>query len=260
MAKQGNLDFFEKNSQYISDDQREKHNDQQIQQGNQGDMIDVVVSYLAAKPEKSLDPVLERLERILFFRQDILSSALLAASFYSMEELHMRLPRLDEILRNPFDTEEKAEAVSGTILIADGGPAEGAKAIQLYMLFAAKGIDVSDPAVIRMLGLLGILADRPVELVSEIQAEQDHLEVRIREEQNPVTNQNEENRNRPAGQKDYLQMSETERCLYACGSWLEHMLSSPEKTEQWNLTAQNLLEGMPQELAAILGACLMENR
>lgn len=188
----------------------------------------VAAIYLAGKPEENLEPLLERWENIREFHKDAVSSALLAASYYGMEELKMRLPRLEEILKNPFGDGTGMHSIAGTILIADGGPAEGAKAMQLYFGLAKEKIDVKDLRVVRMIGLLAVIGNRPVDVTAEILAS--------------------------------CTARETDEFLMAACCWMEEQVASEEKVAQMNLTAQNLVTGMPQELAAIVAGCLLGER
>lgn len=185
----------------------------------------VAAIYLAGKPEENLEPLLERLETVQGFHKDIVSSALLAASYYGMEELAMRLPRLEEILKNPFGDGAGMHSIAGTILIADGGPAEGAKAMQLYFSFARAGIKVEEVRVVRMIGLLAVVGNRPADVATEILA--------------------------------FCPEKDVDGFLMAACRWLEDQITSGEKMEDMNLTAQNLVSGMPQELAAIVAGCLV---
>jgi len=204
----------------------------------------VMSYYLAVKPERNMDPLLERLDNIMDILHDLPGSALLAASYYGMEELEMRLPRLLSILENPFGKipvlsggmkTDAASMTAGTILAADGGPAEGAKAIQLYFKFRErKGLNPTDPGILRMTGLLGILADRPSDLTEQIFAISDQMGL--------------ENR--------WEHLSETEKVLIACCKWMGDAVGSPEISDAMNLTAMNFLYGMPQEAAAVAAACL----
>lgn len=209
-----------------------------------GDLSCIMAFYLAVKPEKNVDHLLERLDNIMGFLHDLPGSALLATSYYGMEELEMHLPRLLGILENPFGKisvssegmkTDAASMAAGTILAADGGPAEGAKAIQMYFKFREREeIDPADPGILRMTGLLGILADRPADLAEKIFAISDQL--------------GEESR--------WVHLSETERVLIACCKWMGDAVGSPERGDALNLTARNFLYGMPQEAAAVAAACI----
>ncbi len=209
-----------------------------------GDLSGVTAFYLAVKPEENVDHLLERFDNIMDILHDLPGSALLAASYYGMEELEMRLPRLLGILENPFGKipvssggmkTDAASMTAGTILAADGGPAEGAKAIQLYFKFRErKGLNPTDPGILRMTGLLGILADRPADLAEQIFDIADQMGEDIR----------------------WVYLSETEKMLSACCKWMGDAISSPEISDAMNLTARNFLYGMPQEAAAVAAACL----
>lgn len=194
--------------------------------------------YLSAKPEKNLEPLLERLESVMSFRKDLLGSALLAASFYSMEELHMRLPRMEETLVNPFSQlgENITELISDTIITADGGPAEGAKAIQLYMYLTDlikdnMMSDPADPEFIRMVGLMAVMSSRAKEMAETLCRMMKDMKTE-------------------AG-SSYIAASGNDCFIAACINWISQTAGSREKRNHLNVTARNLLTGMPQELAAI---------
>ena len=120
------------------------------------------------KPGENLETLTGRYREISGFHKDPLTAALLATSYYGMEELRMRLPRLNEILRNPFDREEYLHAITGLILLADGGPAEGAKAIQMYMALNSRGIQVDDAKTHHLLALLAIASHQALPLLETV--------------------------------------------------------------------------------------------
>ena len=123
----------------------------------------LAAAYFTGEPDETVEPLLRRLKRIMESRTDIISGAMLAASYYGMEELSMRLPILEEGVKNISANKEWAEALTGIIMIADGGPAEVAKAIQWYMFLMKKQIDMKfdmkfDMKSCRMARVIGILA------------------------------------------------------------------------------------------------------
>lgn len=116
----------------------------------------LIEKHFHKKPGERVEVLKERYRRISEFHKDPLSAALLATSYYGIEELTMRLPRLNDILRNPFAREEQLHAITGLILVADGGPAEGAKAIQLSMALKALGVDTENIKTSHLMALVAI--------------------------------------------------------------------------------------------------------
>lgn len=119
-------------------------------------METLIEEHFHKKPGENLEALKDRYEQIRTFHRDPLSAALLATSYYGMEELQMRLPRLNDMLRNPFAKEEVLHAITGLIMVADGGPAEGAKAIQIQMFLQANGIALEEVKSFHLLSLLSI--------------------------------------------------------------------------------------------------------
>ena len=99
----------------------------------EGDALFLVAAYFTGKPDETIGPLLRRLKKVMESREDMISGAVLAASYYGIEELSMRLTILEEGVRNLYTDQKCVEALTGSIMIADGGPAEVAKAIQWYM-------------------------------------------------------------------------------------------------------------------------------
>lgn len=81
--------------------------------------VGLVRLQLTKKKGQDLEPLTGRFEKILVFQEDVIMTAVLASSYY--EELKMRLPRPEEILRNPFGSGINLKAATGTIMLADGG-------------------------------------------------------------------------------------------------------------------------------------------
>ena len=141
--------------------QQRIHGEEYTMNGNDS----LIERHFHKKPGENLEVLRDRYRQISGFHKDPLTAALLATSYYGLEELKMRLPRLNDILRNPFSTEEYLHAVTGLILLADGGPAEGAKAIQIYMALKSRGIDVDDPKTYHLISMLAIASHQAVPLV-----------------------------------------------------------------------------------------------
>lgn len=128
----------------------------------------LINNHFEKKPGENLEALKGRYMQIGKFHKDPVSAALLATSYYGMEELSMRLPRLNDILRNPFGEEEILHAITGLIMIADGGPAEGAKAIQIAMALKTHGIEIKDPKTAHMVALLAISCKQVFAMMGEI--------------------------------------------------------------------------------------------
>ena len=128
----------------------------------------LIEKHFQKKPGENLEALRERYRQIRTFHKDPLSAAILATSYYSMEELRMRLPRINEMLKNPFSREEDLHAVTGPIIAADGGPAEGAKAIQIYMDLNSRGILPEETGTFHIISLLSIAAKKVIPLMEEL--------------------------------------------------------------------------------------------
>lgn len=136
--------------------------------------IDLLIErHFQKKPGENLEVLRDRYRQISEFHKDPLTAALLTTSYYGMEELKMRLPRLNEILRNPFSMEEYLHAVTGLILLADGGPTEGAKAIQIYMALKPHGIEVDDSKTHHLISMLAIASHQAMPLVERLLEDMD---------------------------------------------------------------------------------------
>ena len=110
----------------------------------EGDELFLVAAYFTGKPDETIGPLLRRLKKIMESREDMISGAVLAASYYGIEELSMRLTILEEGVRNLHTDQKCVEALTGSIMIADGGPAEIAKAIQWYMFLMKNQHDMNN--------------------------------------------------------------------------------------------------------------------
>ena len=85
-----------------------------------GDSLFLIAAYFAGKPDKTITPLLRRLQMVMKEREDLISGGMLAASYYGMEELSMRIPVLEEGVRNLYADPKDIEALTGSIMIADG--------------------------------------------------------------------------------------------------------------------------------------------
>lgn len=122
------------------------------------DALFLVAAYFTGKPDETIGPLLRRLKKIMESRKDMISGAVLAASYYGIEELSMRLIILEEGVRNLYTDQKCVEALTGSIMIADGGPAEVAKAIQWYMFFMNNQYDMNNERMARLLGILAVIS------------------------------------------------------------------------------------------------------
>lgn len=191
---------------------------------------------LIKKKGQDLEPLTERFREILKFQEDEVTASLLASSYYGIEELKMRLPRLEEILRNPFGKGQGIKALSGMIMLADGGPAEGAKAIQMYLYLDKQGIDVKDIRVNRMIALFCIVSEQALDYVKGIM-------------ENAACWQRE------ARNKKLVCIPDITECFLIAGAY--HILNTASDREQrfqLNDMAFNLLSGMMDEVLTVLDA------
>lgn len=179
--------------------------------------------HLAKKPDERHEALVDRMVTIRDFQEDTVGNSILAASYYGMEELRMRLPRLEETLVNPFGTGREVSYVSVPILMADGGPAEGAKAIGLYISLMKKGVDVRREAVLRLIGLLCVVSVNPMKTMADLEA--------MEGEGDPTT-----------------------KYLLSGISHMEELLEDRQKQEILSYTAQSLLGEMRNEVETILEA------
>ena len=138
-------------------------------------MDKLIEEHFLKKPGENLQALEDRYQEILTFHKDSLTAALLATSYYGIEELKMRLPRLNDMLRNPFSREEDLHAITGLIMVADGGPAEGAKAIQIYMQLQKNGLELKQKKSYHLLALLAICTDQACSLATRICGEKEGI-------------------------------------------------------------------------------------
>lgn len=123
-----------------------------------GDALFLVAAYFTGKPDETIGPLLRRLKKVMESREDMISGAILAASYYGIEELSMRLTILEEGVRNLYTDQKCVEALTGSIMIADGGQAEVAKAIQWYMFLMKNQYDMNNERMARLLGILAVIS------------------------------------------------------------------------------------------------------
>ena len=182
----------------------------------------LIERHFQKKPGENLDVLRDRYRQISQFHKDPLTAALLATSYYGMEELKMRLPKLNEILRNPFSVEEYLHAVTGLILLADGGPAEGAKAIQICMALGSRGIEVDDTTTHHLISMLAIASHQAMPLLGRL-----------------VENMDEEKEKKEAFHE-------------AASNWIREQTKLEEEAGLEDSMAYALLVGMKEEVETIL--------
>lgn len=191
---------------------------------------------LIKKKGQDLEPLAGRFREILKFQEDEVTASVLASSYYGIEELKMRLPRLEEILVNPFGRGQEIKALSGLIMLADGGPAEGAKAIQMYLYLNKQGINVKDLRVNRMIALFCVLSEQAVDYVKRIMKD--------------AVCWQEEARN-----KKLVRMPDITECFLIAGVHdILRTASDREDRLRLNDMAFHLLSGMMDEVLTILDA------
>lgn len=182
----------------------------------------LIERHFQKKPGENLEVLRDRYRQISQFHKDPLTAALLATSYYGMEELKMRLPKLNDILRNPFSVEEYLHAVTGLILLADGGPAEGAKAIQICMALGSRGIEVDDTKTHHLISMLAIASHQAMPLVGRLVEDMD-------------------------GEKE-----KKEAFHEAASNWIREQTKLEEEAGLEDSMAYALLVGMKEEVETIL--------
>lgn len=197
-------------------------------------MNSFIQKHFEKKTGDNLPALKERYDIISQFHKDPLTAALLATSFYGIEELKMRLPRLNDILRNPFGEEQLLHAISGLIILADGGPAEGAKAIQIYLPLKMEGIDMDTVENRHLLGLLSILCGQARSITEELKG-------RIQTEMD-AWNDNKEAE------------SQHKTALFSkhAAKWILERQQEEEESGDEDSMAFSMLVGMKDEVATIL--------
>lgn len=221
----------------------------------------LVAIYFAGKPDETVTPLLRRLQMIMKNRNDIISGGMLAASYYGEEELSMRIPTLEDGIRNLYIDKKCTEALTGSIMIADGGPAEVAKAIQWYMFLMKNGFDVNGCRMARLIGLLAVISSVPNILGQELLTEMKGINTNDKNEARNIQDifckeactyiqglcQKEQERIKKLGRTSYKILTGEKNVTSA--DYLDF-----EGEESISLNGSNLLTGMQQEVALILWA------
>lgn len=227
----------------------------------EGEALFLVAIYFAGKPDETVMPLLRRLQMVMKNRNDIISGGMLAASYYGEEELSMRIPTLEDGIRNLYIDKKCIEALTGSIMIADGGPAEVAKAIQWYMFLTRNGLDVNACRMARLIGLLAVISSSPnivgQKLLTGINT---NVESNKKDEKNTQDIFCEEACTYIQGlcQKEQERIRKLDRTSYKILTGEKNVTSADypdsEVEEDISLNGSNLLTGMQQEVALILWA------
>lgn len=224
----------------------------------------LVAAYFTEKPDETIEPLLRRLKKVMKNWTDIISGAILAASYYGMEELAMRLPVLREGVANLYTDKKYVDALIGNIMIADGGPAEVAKAIQWYMFLLKKGYDMNECRMARLLGVLAVISSPNVigeELLKEV-TEQEQNKRKCQEEKLPGKTNQENNFFESAcnyikrlQRKEMEKAGRLEKTSYRILTGEKNVTAADyEEREEISLNGSNFLTGMGEEVSAVLAA------
>lgn len=225
----------------------------------------LVTAYFTQKPDETVEPLIRRLKMVMKNRTDIVSGAILAASYYGMEELEMRLPVLEDGVANLYEDKKPAEALIGSIMIADGGPAEVAKAIQWYMFLMKNGFHMNECRMARLLGVLAVISSPNMigeELLQDV-AEEEQKEQKQQEGKKQRENRQDKFFESACNYIKRLQMKELEkrrrleRTSYRILTGEKNVTAADsdcEEREEISLNGSNLLTGMGEEVTMILTA------
>lgn len=226
----------------------------------EGQELFLIAAYFAGKPDETVTPLLRRLQLVMKDREDIISGGMLAASYYGAEELAMRIPVLEDGAGNLYKDKKSVEALTGSIMIADGGPAEVAKAIQWYMFLLRNGFDMNGCKIARLIGILAVISSSPNMLGQELLKR---------------ANKNIANKNNKKPEKDFQEIFCEETCSYIKElqqkeqeqvrrlDRTSYKMLTGEKNvtaadcaveETISLNGSNLLTGMQQEVELVLAA------
>lgn len=225
-----------------------------------GETLFLVAIYFAGKPDETVTPLLRRLEMVMKDREDIISGGMLAASYYGVEELAMRIPILEDGISNLYKDRKCIEALTGSIMIADGGPAEVAKAIQWYMFLLKNGFDINGCQAARLIGVLSVISSSPNTLGQELLK---------RANENIVSKNNKkEEKNfqkifceeactyiKELQQKEQERIKKLDRTSYKMLTGEKNVTAADDIAEETiGLNGSNFLTGMQQEVGLVLAA------
>ena len=220
----------------------------------------LIAAYFADKPDETITPLLRRLQMVMRDRKDIISGGMLAASYYGAEELDMRIPVLEDGVRNLYKDRRSIEALTGSIMIADGGPAEVAKAIQWYMFLFKNGFDMNEYQAARLIGILAVISSSPNLLGQE-------LLKRAKKNMASIKNNTEEKELqkifyeetctyiKELQQKEQERIKKLDRTSYRMLTGEKNVTAADYiAKETISLNGSNLLTGMQQEVGLVLTA------
>lgn len=237
----------------------------------EGENLFLIAAYFAGKPDETVMPLLRRLQMVMKNREDIISGGMLAASYYGAEELAMRIPVLEDGIRNLYGDKSCIEALTGSIMIADGGPAEVAKAIQWYMFLAKNGFDMGDCQIARLIGVVSVISSSPNLLGQKLLK---RASERIVNKDNKIVNvDNKERKNilqeafcevtcayiQELQQREQERMRRLDRTSYKLLTGEKNVTAADyagdyTEEEAISLNGSNLLTGMQQEADLLLAA------
>lgn len=230
----------------------------------EGQELFLTAAYFAGKPDETVTPLLRRLKMVMKDREDIISGGMLAASYYGEEELAMRIPVLEDGAGNLYKDKKCVEALTGSIMIADGGPAEVAKAIQWYMFLLKNGFDMNEHQVARLIGILAVISSSPNLLGQE-------LLKRAKENMASIKNNTEEKELqkifyeetctyiKELQQKEQERTRKLDRTSYKMLTGEKNVTAADYAAEETiSLNGSNLLTGMQQEVDLVLAAIHFE--
>nr|WP_296189769.1 hypothetical protein [uncultured Anaerobutyricum sp.] len=230
----------------------------------EGQELFLTAAYFAGKPDETVTPLLRRLKMVMKDREDIISGGMLAASYYGEEELAMRIPVLEDGAGNLYKDKKCVEALTGSIMIADGGPAEVAKAIQWYMFLLKNGFDMNEHQVARLIGILAVISSSPNLLGQE-------LLKRAKENMASIKNNTEEKELqkifyeetctyiKELQQKEQERTRKLDRTSYKMLTGEKNVTAADYAAEETiSLNGSNLLTGMQQEVNLVLAAIHFE--
>lgn len=230
----------------------------------EGQELFLTAAYFAGKPDETVTPLLRRLKMVMKDREDIISGGMLAASYYGEEELAMRIPVLEDGAGNLYKDKKCVETLTGSIMIADGGPAEVAKAIQWYMFLLKNGFDMNEHQVARLIGILAVISSSPNLLGQE-------LLKRAKENMASIKNNTEEKELqkifyeetctyiKELQQKEQERTRKLDRTSYKMLTGEKNVTAADYAAEETiSLNGSNLLTGMQQEVDLVLAAIHFE--
>lgn len=226
----------------------------------EGENLFLIAAYFAGKPDETVTPLLRRLQMVMKDREDIISGGMLAASYYGAEELAMRIPVFEDGAGNLYKDKKCIEALTGSIMIADGGPAEVAKAIQWYMFLLRNGVDINGYQIARLIGILAVISSSPNILGQELLKKADENIIsknNKKEEKNLQKIFCEEACTyiQELQQKEQERIRKLDRTSYKMLTGEKNVTAADYESEETiSLNGSNLLTGMQQEVGLVLAA------